>query len=170
MALALMVASAAGVAERSRSPNASLHWSASEGLARFALATAIAVYTVLVSGVLVSRPGALMRCLNWPGIVGLARPDDIFGWLYLLRFGVGVLASLMIATLFSRAWKARRDRPRLARDTAVAGVILIAATTVGALIPTPDNGILMPALSMALAAALWAVLVTVVLRAGRNND
>jgi hypothetical protein len=50
----------------------------------------------------------------------------------------------------------------------MAGILLVIATIVGALMPTPDNGVLMPALSMAAAAALWAVLVAVVMRCGRD--
>jgi len=126
------------------------------------------VYAVLVSGVLVSRPGALMRCLNWPGVVGLGRPEDLFGWLYLVRFAVGVLASALIVALVVQVWRTQRHRPLLIRDATIAGVLLAIATAVGALMPTPDQGILMPALSMAAAAALWAVLVAVVMRAGRS--
>ena len=123
----------------------------------------------MVSGVLVSRPGALMRCLNWPGVAGLGRPEDLYGWLYLVRFAFGVLASVLIVVLVVQAWRTRRHHPLLAREAAIAGVLLAIATMVGALMPTPDNGILMPAISMAAAAALWALLVEVVMRCGRGT-
>jgi cytochrome c oxidase assembly protein subunit 15 len=168
MALALMVMAASAVSARFRSPDGDLRPSFSSGFARLALATTATVYAVLVSGVLVSRPGALMRCLNWPGVVGLGRPEDLFGWMYLVRFAFGVLASALIVALVVQVWRTRRHHPLLVRDTTIAGVLLAIATTVGALMPTPDNGILMPALSMAAAAALWAVLVAVVMRAGRS--
>lgn len=168
MALALMVVAATGISARFRSPTTVLRPSLTTGIARLALTTTATVYAVLVSGVLVSRPGALMRCLNWPGVVGLGRPEDLFGWLYLLRFAVGVLASALIVVLVVQAWRTRRRHPLLARDTAMAGVLLVIATIVGALVPTPDNGVLMPALSMAAAAVLWAVLVAVVMRCGRD--
>jgi heme A synthase len=168
MALALMVVAATGISARFRSPTTGLRPSVTTGIARLALTTTATVYAVLVSGVLVSRPGALMRCLNWPGVVGLGRPEDLFGWLYLLRFAVGVLASALIVVLVVQAWRTRRRHPLLARDTAMAGILLVIATIVGALMPTPDNGVLMPALSMAAAAVLWAVLVAVVMRCGRD--
>ncbi len=168
MALALMVTAASGVSDRFRSPDEDLRPSMTSGVARLALVTTSTVYAVLVSGVLVSRPGALMRCLNWPGVVGLGRPEDLFGWLYLIRFAIGVLASALIIALVVQVWRTQRHRPQLVRDATIAGVLLVTATAVGVLMPTPDQGILMPALSMAAAAALWAVLVAVVMRAGRS--
>jgi heme A synthase len=141
--------------------------SLTNGFTRLAMATTATVYAVLVSGVLVSRPGALMRCLNWPGVVGLGGHEDLFGWLYLLRFALGVLASVLIAVLVVQVWRTRRRQVLLVRDTTIAGILLVIATLVGALMPSPDNGILMPAMSMAVAVALWAVLVAVVMRSGR---
>jgi heme A synthase len=170
MALALVVTAATGVSARFRSPHMVLRPSVTRGIARLALTTTATVYAVLVSGVLVSRPGALMRCLNWPGVVGLGRPEDLYGWLYLLRFAFGVLASVLIVVLVVQAWRTRRHHPLLARDTSIAGVLLAIATMVGAFMPTPDNGILMPAMSMAAAAALWAALVAVVMRCGRATS
>jgi len=67
-----------------------------------------------------------------------------------------------------QAWKSQRHNPLLVRDATIAGVLLAIATAIGVLTPTPDNGIVMPALSMATAAALWAVLVAVVMRGGRE--
>jgi len=169
MALALMVIAASGVAARFRSPDQTLTPSITNGISKLALAATATVYAVLVSGVLVSRPGALMRCLNWPGLVGLARPEDLFGWLYLIRFAGGVVASALIVALVVQVWRNRRRHARLVRGAAIAGTLLTFATGIGVLMPSPDQGILMPALSMATAAALWAVLVAVVMCACRTT-
>jgi len=75
---------------------------------------------------------------------------------------------VLIAALVVQAWKSQRHNPLLVRDATIAGVLLAIATAIGVLTPTPDNGIVMPALSMATAAALWAVLVAVVMRSGRE--
>lgn len=173
MALALMVTASSGMSARYRSPNGDLRPSMKNGIVRLAVVTTATVYAVLVSGVLVSRPGALMRCLNWPGVTDLVRPADLFDWLYLLRFAFGALASALIVILIVQAWRTQRRHPLLVRDTTIAGGLLLIATAIGVLMPTPDNGILMPAMSMAAAAALWAVLVLVVIRSGRcipNDD
>lgn len=168
MALALMVTASSGISARYRSPDVDLHPSIKNGFSSLAVITTAIAYAVLVSGVLVSRPGGLMRCLNWPGIVGLGRPEDIYGWLYLLRFALGALASILIVILVIQSWRTQRHQPLLVRDTTIAGTLLFAAIAIGILMPTPDNGIFMPALSMATAAALWAVLVSVTMRAGRG--
>lgn len=168
MALALMVTAASGMSARFRLAKEGLRPSLTSGFAVLATVTTATVYTVLVSGVLVSRPGALMRCLNWPGVVGLGKPGDLYGWLYLARFALGMLASVLIVVLVVQAWKSQRHNHLLVRDTTIAGVLLAVATTIGVFMPTPDNGIVMPTLSMATAAALWAVLVAVVMRSGRE--
>ena len=77
-------------------------------------------------------------------------------------------AGALIVALTVQAWRTQRHRPALVRGTAVVAALLVTGTVIGALIPTPDNGILMPALSMATAAALWAALVALVVRAGRR--
>ena len=92
----------------------------------------------------------------------------MFGRLDLARFALGVLASALIVALVVQAWRTRRHRRSVVRGTAVVGALLVAGTVIGALMPTPDNGIVMPALSMAAAAALWASLVALVLLAGRQ--
>lgn len=168
MALALIVTAASGMSARFRSPTVDLRASLRSGFSRLALATTAIIYATLVSGVLVSRPGALMRCLNWPGVVGLGKPVDLYGWMYLARFALGVLASVLIAVLVMQAWKTQRHNPLLVRDATIAGALLAIATAIGVLMPTPDNGIVMPALSMATAAALWAALVAVAMRSGRE--
>ena len=78
------------------------------------------------------------------------------------------MASALIVALVVQVWRTQRHQPLLVRDTTIAVVLLTIATTVGALMPTPDQGILMPAISMAAAATLWVVLVAVVMRAGRS--
>ena len=168
MALAMMVTASSGVSARFRSPEEDPRPSVTTGVAGLALTTSATVYVVLVSGVLVSRPGALMRCLNWPRLVGLGMPEDLFGWLYLLRFSLGVLASVLIVALVAQVWRTQRQDPLLVRDASIAGTLLAFATVVGVFMPTSDDGIIMPALSMAAAAALWAVLVAVILRCGRQ--
>lgn len=169
MALAFMVVSASAVSARLRAPGCELRPSMKSGFAKLALVTTLTVYGVLVSGVLVSRPGALMRCLNWPGVVGVGPTEDLFGWLYLARFAVGVVASGLIVVLVVQAWRTQRGRPSLVRNATIAGVLLVIGTIVGALMPTPDHGIIMPALSMATAASLWAVLVAVVAQCRRGD-
>lgn len=168
MALALMVAAASGVAARRGSADPPLRPIFTDGLSRLVLAAATLVYAILVGGVLVSRPGALMRCLNWPGSPGPAGADDLFGRLYLLRFGLAMIATLMIVALVIRIRARDDDDRRLRRLADTAGVLVVTATVVAALIPTPDSGVMMPALNMALATALWAVLAALSLEAGRT--
>jgi heme A synthase len=161
LSLGSMVTAYSVVAARHRNPSLVARPSFRSNFSKLAVVTLISVYLVLVSGVLVSRPGDLMRCLNWPGIVGIWNPEDIFGWLYIVRLTFGFVSSALIVALVFQAWRNQRARPLLVRQTTVVGLLLFVGTAVGALMPTPDQGVFMPMASMATSAALWAVLVAI---------
>ena len=167
MALALMVAAASAVRARSRSSGVRLRPRLSSSTSRLAAVTTAVVFAVLVGGVLVARPGALMRCLNWPGVIDLGVPEDLFDQLYWARFGLGLVASGLITALLIVTWKNRQLRRGPYRKATAAFLLMVAGTIIGWLMPTPDRGVLMPAASMATAAALWAVLVAMTIEIGR---
>lgn len=167
LALGLMVTASQVVTGLRREPGLAPRLRFTTSLSRLAAATAAAVYLVLVSCVLIARSGALMRCLNWPGVTDLARPEDLFDWLSLARFGAGVVASLLVLALVVAVVRARRGT--LAGPAVAAAVLVVAGQVVGALMPTPDRGVFMPLASMAVAAALWAVVVAITVRAGLED-
>ena len=108
-----------------------------------------------------------MRCLNWPGFADVARPEDLFGWLYLVRFAAGVVASALVVALVVQAVRHRRST--LAAPATAAGCLLTAGIAVGALMPSPDRGVFMPLASMAVAAALWSVVVAIAVRSALHD-
>ncbi len=166
LSLGAIVTSATVVGAKRRLP------SFRSAFSKLAVVTAISVFLVLVSGVLVSRPGDLMRCLNWPSIVGIWNPEDIFGWLYIVRFVFGIVSSALIVALVVSAWRNQRAHTSVVRNSILAGLLLGAGTIVGVLMPLPDRGVFMPIASMAASAALWAVLVAVTIQSSLNlpND
>jgi len=74
--------------------------------ARLALWTLVAVFVVLVSGVLVAEGGSVVRCLGWPLFGGRLDLSEARGWLQGARRLAGGLAGVLVvwAGLFS-------DRP-----------------------------------------------------------
>ncbi len=166
LAVATMVTAATVVALRFRTPMAAPCPSWRTPFARLAAATAGVVYAVLVSCVPTARPGAVSRCLNWPGLAGVGAPDDLFAWLQLGRLAAGWVATALIVALVVTAWRSERSQPLELWGATAAAVLVVAGTVVGALMPLPDQGVLMPLASLKIAAMLWAVLVMVAVAAG----
>jgi len=166
LTLALMVTAAVVVSARTSSLEPRDRLSFASPFARLAVATAVSVYAVLVSCVLVARPGSVTRCLNWPGFAGLSIPKDVFGWLQLTRLGLAYLASLLIAALVVQAWRTQRRRTAIVRNATAVGGLLLVSTIVGAMGSLPAQNVALPLASMLSAGALWAFLAAVLVRAG----
>jgi len=164
LTLGLMVTAAVAVAVNQARSEPVDRLSLGSPFTRLSLAALIAVFVVLVSGVLVARPGSVVRCIGWPGAAGLSAPQDLFDWLQLGRLGLAAAASLLVLALVIQAWRTQRSRPVLVRNTTVVGILLLAATVIAALMPAPDAGVLVPVASLAVTEGLWAVLVAVVAR------
>jgi cytochrome c oxidase assembly protein subunit 15 len=134
--------------------------------ARLALWTAVAVFLVLVSGVLVAEPGSLVRCLGWPLYTGPWQPAGARGAWALGRRLLALLTTGLLVAVVVQAWRTQRRHPALVRVATVLGALFLAETLVGALLaPTGDPAALL-VLYVALAAALWALSVVLAVAAG----
>lgn len=138
-----------------------------DGFTRLALAATTAVYAVLVAGVLVSRPGSVVRCLGWPSWTGFSAPADAFDWLALARLGLAAVATLLVAVTALRAWRSS-SFPLRVNATAAAG-LLIAATVAANLYPAPDEGVFVPMANMIFSGLLWSLMVAVVVRSAART-
>jgi cytochrome c oxidase assembly protein subunit 15 len=123
-------------------------------LARLSLAAVVAVFAVLVSGVLAAEPGSVVRCLGWPQIAG-ARG------LHLVRTALAALAGLLV--LAAVVWTGgRRTEPASSPPAALAaavGLVLVAEMAVAWLVlpaATEAAATGWRILSAALATTLWA--------------
>lgn len=173
--LALMVTASVAAAVHRRQPSAPDRLGWRNPLARLSLAALLAVFAVLVSGVLVAAPGSVVRCLGWPRL-GTA------GTAHLARAVLSLLASLLVLATVVQAWRVR-ERGSVVRGPAAA--MTAVATAVGALLltetalvsfilpisPQPAAGGVTPAsvwliLSAILATALWAGVVALAILAG----
>ena len=161
LSLALMVVAAVVVSAVAAEPGHQHRLSLERPFTKLALAAAGGVYAVLVSGVLVARPHSVVRCLGWPDLLAIAAPTDGFEQLQLARLGLAALAAALVAATVFQAWRTQRDRPVLRRHASIAAVLLMAACVAGALMPSPDQGLVVPLITMITASSLWASLVAV---------
>ena len=165
MVLALMVAAAVVVSFRRGDPSLSDRLSFRTPFAKLALWNALAVFLVLVSGVLVARPGSIVRCIGWPSLAVTSAPSDLFGWLQLARLLVALAATLVTVLLVVRAWRTQCHRPFIPRSATVAAVLLLAVTVVSALASAQHPGVVLPLISVGTASALWALSVALAVSA-----
>jgi heme A synthase len=166
LALAFMVTAATMVRTRFGDPAGSGRLILRDGFTRVALAAAAAVYAVLVSGVLVARPGSVVRCLGWPSWTGLGAPTDVFDWLALARLALAVVASLLVLVTALRAWRISSSPVRF--NASACAALLLAATVAANLVPAPDEGVFVPVANMIFSGLLWSLMVAVVVRAAAS--
>ncbi len=136
---------------------------------RLSAATLLAVFTVLISGTLVTATGAQTACAGFPLCQNGGLPTQALGWLALAhRIIVAAVAVLMIAQ-FARAWRSQRSQPVTLAAATAAAVLLIGQSVIGA-VRVQRGFAAAPAdligLHAASAAALFAVQVIVFLSAG----
>jgi heme A synthase len=134
--------------------------------ARLVLWTLVAVFAVLVSGVLVAQGGPIVRCLGWPLFTRqFARPDSP-GWPHLARHLVAGVTALLIVAVVVQAW---RTQPRASSIRPVAtslGVMFLTEIAIGALMVTRGFSLFLLVTYVVVAAILWGLLVVLAVLAG----
>ncbi len=125
--------------------------------ARLSLASALAIFLVLVSGAAVVASGSGQACSGWPLCNG-GLPVAPLGWLELFHRAITGVAAVLLTLAFWQAWQSQRSQRVIL--TAVTGAfilflgqVLIGAAKVERGFPTDLVG-----LHAASSAALWAVL------------
>ena len=137
---------------------------------RLAIAALIAVFLVLVSGVLVAASGSGVRCLGWPLYGGGADPVDLRGWLELARRWLSVPAGILILAVAVQAWREPKASGAIRRTAMWAGAFFAVEVAAGALLIVLGPVLALQLIHVAAAAALWSALVILVVRAGLDSS
>ena len=167
--LALMLAAALVAAVPRRQPTVPIRLAWDSPYAHLVAGTLVVVFVVLVSAVLVADEGSLVRCLGWPLVSERWLRGDLRGWLQAARWLLSAMASLLIVALVVEAWRTQRHQPTIVRAATAAGVVLLVEILVGLLLPLFEFAIPLLVVYVALAAALWALLVALVVLTGLSG-
>ncbi len=159
MVLALTLAAAVVAFAHHGDPSLPDRLSARAPFTRLAWWALLAVFVVLVSGIIVAESGSMVRCVGWPLYSGWLFPVDLRDWLRLARRLIAGAASLMIVALVVQAWRTQRERAPVLRAATAVGVVFLVEMLVGALMLTWGFAISLLVIYVAAAAALWALLV-----------
>ena len=144
------------------------------GLRRLGLATLLLAFGQIVFGAIVRITGSGMGCGDdWPRCHGewippLERPDLI---IEVTHRWIALALSLCVLALFVAVWRRRAapgvsGRGGLLRPATLAGVLVLLAAVVGAVIVKLELHALVVTAHLAIAMTLLATLVTLVIRAG----
>lgn len=163
LVLALMLTATVVAFSAGRNPGLPNGPSLQSPLARLALVTLVAVFVVLVSGVLVAASGSAVRCLGWPLFGRPLALDGARGWLQLARHLLAAGASILVVAVIVRAW---HRGGLLQRAAMVVGVLFLCELVAGGLVLVSGHALPLQVLHVAAAAALWAALVVLTMLAG----
>ncbi len=153
---------------RRANPNWPARLSFDRPLARLALGALVGVFVVLVSGVLVAGNQSTARCLGWPLYGGRWALVDLRHWLQMTRRLIAGLASVLIVAVIVQAWRRRQGRGLIRRVATAVGVLFLIETFVGMLVSARGFGDFFSVAYVATAAALWALLVVLVVLVGNG--
>ncbi|MBA2284880.1 MAG: protoheme IX farnesyltransferase [Ktedonobacteraceae bacterium] len=138
--------------------------------ARLAITNALLVYLLMLSGSYVVGSGASLACPGWP----LCGPAPAWAIQYHLadvnifhRLFATFVGLVLIWTLYA-AWRRRKVAPGQSWVAIAAGVLFVAQSIVGGLIPLLNKPVFIAGLHLALASAVWGMLVILAVLAARQ--
>lgn len=166
MVLALMVMAWIVAFRRQHNPGLPDRLSFRDPFARLALWAAVAVFLVLVSGVIVAEAGSIVRCLGWPMYYGAARLLGAQNGRSLARGVLGVAASMLVVAVVVQAWRTRRGDAAILRAATAAAILFLAEMALGVAMPTVGFAAPLLVSYVAAAAGLWAAVVALAVLGG----
>lgn len=170
LVVALMIASAVIARARGNASSQPASFSFHTSFARLVLATAIVVYVVLVSGVLVSGKNSITGCLGWP-IYSLRQVQlDAHGAANTLRLILSLVGVVLILVVFLQAWRCRSRQPAIFHITLWLGAaFLLEILLQGLLLVSGGLPITLLVPYTVLAAVFWGLLMTLVVVTGLQD-
>jgi cytochrome c oxidase assembly protein subunit 15 len=166
MVQALLLAATVVAFKRRQDPTLPNWLSFRSPFARLVLWTLVAVFAVLVSGVLVAQGGSIVRCLGWPLFTRQFAQPDSPGWPHLARHLVAGVTALLIAAIVIQAWLTQPRAPSIRPVATSLGVMFLTELAIGALVVTRDFSLFLLVTYVVVAAILWGLLVVLVVLAG----
>ena len=88
---------------------------------RLVLVTAVAIYVVLLSGVLVSGKNSITGCLGWPLYSPAQFQLDAHGTADILRLALSLVAVILLGLVFFQSWRRRMAHPAVYRADGLVG-------------------------------------------------
>lgn len=166
LVLALVVATWAVASVRHRHPALPDRLALRAPVARLGLAALIAVFLVLVSGVLVADVGSIARCVGWPLYGAVGGAGEVGTLLPPARRLLGLLAAGLIVAVVVQAWRLAPGHPPIRRAAAALALALLAEAALGVLMAVHGFSLASGVLYTAAASGVWTLLTLLTVLAG----
>ena len=131
---------------------------------RLSMATAIAVYLLIVVGGVVRITGSGLGCPDWPLCYGqVIPPPDVTAFIEFAHRVVAAIGGALMIWLFVAAWRGYRDRREIIGPIATAVALLVVQVPLGAIVVATELEPLAVAFHLGMAMLIFAgVLLTAV--------
>jgi cytochrome c oxidase assembly protein subunit 15 len=166
MVQALLLAATVVAFTRRRDPALPDRLSFRSPFARLVLWALVAVFVVLVSGVLVAQGGSIVRCLGWPLFTRQFALPDSPGWPHVARRLIAGVTTVLIVAVVVQGWRTQPQTAAIRPVATALGVLFLTEIAVGALMVAQGFALFLLAMYVAAAAALWRLLVVLAVLAG----
>jgi protoheme IX farnesyltransferase len=139
-----------------------MKYSLASSFSRYVFVLFFAVVALTVAGRIVTLTGAEAFCKGWP----LCTPTAPVGWMKLAHISTVGLASLLMLTVFRKAWREQRGERVLLPLTTILTVMFFGQALVGAIQVTQPNAGHLVVLHRLTTWALWVSLLLLVYTSG----
>jgi protoheme IX farnesyltransferase len=126
----------------------------------------LAVFILTVVGRLITVTGAAAFCKGWP----VCSPTATLGYLKLIHLVMVGMASVLMISIWRKAWREQRHHPSLLPLTTVTGVLFFGQALVGAIEVTRNYPVHLVVLHTLTAFALWVSLGMLVFVSGTLKE
>jgi cytochrome c oxidase assembly protein subunit 15 len=164
--LALTTTATVVAFSRHRQPGLPDHLSFAGSFIKLVLGTAVAVFIILVSGILVAGTGSTTRCLSWPLYGGALISLDPGGWLQTARWFLAAVTTVAIVAVVVQAWRTQRSHAPVLWAASTVGALFLLETILGLVMMASVVPVVVLVIYVATAGALLASLVVLAAVAG----
>ncbi|MEX2161391.1 MAG: heme o synthase [Anaerolineales bacterium] len=164
--LGLLITAAVTSLARSRLPGLPDRLAFKSRFAHLSLGALAAVFIVMVSGALVAATGSTYACSGWPLCNGELIPSHYLGWIHMGHRLLVALLAVHMLLLLRQAWRTQRSQRGILAAATLVVVLFFSQALVGALKVSTQFPIELLALHVATAAALWALVVILLVLVG----
>jgi len=133
------------------------------GMATLALASALSVYVLLLTGSYVTTSGASGACPDWPLCQDKIFLNSKFSVIHMSHRYVALLAGALVTAASVAVWRSRPLRRDMAWVGTIALAVFLAQAAVGAAVVLRDLTAEVRALHLAMASLTWGLLAALAL-------
>ncbi len=135
--------------------------------ARITRNTSLIIFAALVSGQMIPASGVSGACRSWPICDGGLAALEAGSWAHLGHRLIVGLAAVQVAWLLIRAWKSQMAHITNLVGSTIVAALYLAQGMIGALQVVNGEALYLRSLHSVTAAAMWVVLVYLVIRGGQ---